>query len=238
MPQLILSFLSGVLTSISPCILPILPLIIGSSLQKNKLAPLFIAMGLVLSFSLVGTIIVYLSSALGFDSGVIRSLGGFILLLLGSTLIFTSSQVLLQKLLGPIANIANQYTEKFNLDNLLGQFILGVLLGFVWSPCIGPTIGLAIGLAANSSTLLKAMTLMFMFSLGATLPLIIVAYGSRQFFYKRRSTIIYFGNKVRIFMGIILLAIAISILTDFDKEIEAKILRCLPGNWINLLNKY
>jgi cytochrome c biogenesis protein CcdA len=112
-----------------------------------------------------------------------------------------------------------------------GQFALGVLLGAVWSPCSGPTLGAAIGLAAQSETAGRAAVVMAAFSLGATTPILALAYGSRQAIFARRDVLARVSRIAKPLMGAALVGVGAFVLTGFDKVIEASLTRAMP-DWL------
>ncbi len=144
--------LAGLLSTLSPCVLPIIPILLGSAANAHPRAPLALAAGLAMSYALIGTALAWAGSALNLDTSIFRSVGAAILGLLGLVLMSASLQQGFANATSGIGNAGNQLISRLKLDGLMGQFAIGLVLGVVWSPCVGPTLGAAIVLASQGST--------------------------------------------------------------------------------------
>jgi cytochrome c-type biogenesis protein len=233
-----LSLLAGLLTALSPCVLPVLPLIVGSTGQEHKHAPLAIAAGMILSFTILGVFLATIGTTLGIDPNLIRYLAAGFIVFFGLIMLSSKLQNLLQNTLTPFSNLANSRLSSGKFKGLYGQFNLGILLGAVWSPCVGPTLGAAVGLATQRQSLFQATAMMLLFGIGSAIPLLFIAYGSRKIFLKNRERLITFGQYAKPTMGIVLITVGISILFGIDKLAEAKLLDILPERWIDLISRY
>jgi cytochrome c biogenesis protein CcdA len=123
---------------------------------------------------------------------------------------------------------------RVSLDGLSGQFILGLLLGIVWSPCVGPTLGAAIVLASQGHALLQAAIVMALFGLGAGLPLIALGVVSRQALMRWRGHLLATGQGGKKLLGVILLLAGLLILAGLDKSFETWVLNIAP-EWLTSL---
>ena len=108
---------------------------------------------------------------------------------------------------------------------------MGLLLGAIWSPCGGPTLGVALGLAAERGTALRAAALMALFGLGSAAPLVALAYGAREAFMKRRGELSLGASRAKLAFGVLLLTVGVLVLTGTDKLIETKLTEAMPG-WL------
>lgn len=232
MTSLLLSSLAGVLTTLSPCVLPILPVILLGALQQHRFGPLALAGGLVVAFTTFGALLAALGLAFNIDSDTIRQVSAWVILAFGVILLSASLQVRFATVSAPLANPFNSLLERSKPTGLGGLFALGMLLGAVWTPCSGPTLGAAIGLAANSETALNAAVIMAFFSLGATLPLLALAYGSRAQLMKRRQTMARLAHYSKPILGAVLVLLAIMILSGIDKALETLFVEHSPS-WLN-----
>jgi cytochrome c biogenesis protein CcdA len=229
--------MAGLLTAISPCVLPALPLIVGSAVQEHRHAPLAVALGLIFSFTFVGTVLSTLGSSLGIDAEIVRTIGGGALVLASISLLVPRIQDFFQKALSSIGNCAGTTLNRSPGKGLKGQFLVGSLLGLVWSPCVGPTLGAAVGLASQVNTLFLAALMMIVFGIGASLPLLFIAYGSRKLFLEKRSRLMILGQKAKPIFGFLLAVVGIATLTGFDKKAEATLLHVLPQFWVDLITR-
>lgn len=233
-----LAFLAGLLTSLSPCVLPVLPLVVGGALSKHRLGPLALCAGLGVSFSVLGVSVVLAMQAFAFDPGIVRKGGAGMLLGIGMVLLIPRAQELLSRWLSPLASRAGSINPTSEGTGLAGNFLTGVLLGAVWSPCSGPTLGAAVGLATQSDTALRGFAIMLIFGLAATIPLLAVAYGARQAFVANRSRLMALSVKAKPLFGVMLVLVSLAILTGLDKMVEATALNVLPDGWVDLTTRF
>ena len=133
------AFLAGVLTLINPCVLPLLPVIIAGALQSHRLGPVMMALGLTVSFTVVGVLVTAFGHLIGLDEILINRIAAIIMILFGIVLLLPRAQEKLSNLIAPLASGANAKIDSTESSGLGGQFFIGVLLGAVWSPCVGPT---------------------------------------------------------------------------------------------------
>ena len=238
--QISFSFIAGLLTTLSPCVLPILPFLIDSSLRINKKAPIYMILGLSISFITVGFVLSRFGSFLGFDSDQIRSFSAIILFL--TSLFFLSSELqdfALEKMSG-IANFGTALSSKFNFKESLpwGHLFLGSILGIIWSPCAGPTLGIAVSMASQEGQAISALKIMSIYSLGAAIPMLMITYGFRSFFQKNLNNISNATEYSKNIFGYILLLTGVCIFFGLDKSIETYLLNNLPASWVDLITKY
>jgi cytochrome c-type biogenesis protein len=233
----LLALFGGLLTSLSPCVIPLLPLVVGSAGTRHRLGPVALCAGLVLSFSVLAIAVAFAIKAFSFDPGVIRKAGAVLLLLFGVASLLPITG-LISRLLAPLASRASAAAAHTDRAGLVGNFFVGSLLGAIWSPCAGPTLGSAIGLVAQAGTLFQGWVLMFAFGLGASLPLLAVAYGSRSLFQANRNWLAALSGKAKPVFGVILICAAVGIISGGDKKLEAALLRHLPESWVDLTTRY
>lgn len=239
----LIAFIGGFLTIAAPCILAVLPIILGSTVgQQNKLRPLVIVLGLTLSFTGFGVLFTYVTSLFGLSNNTLRTVALLFLGLFGLALIFPQ---VFEKI---VASIQNFFRETFpakktsaNLKQpkkgLLNAFLIGVSLGLVWVPCAGPILGAILTLAITQSDVTKVILLMLAYSLGAGLPMLAIGYGgnfviSRLKFLKARGELIQKISGVVLLLGVLLIGagldtkIATSLAEIFPQfnQLEEKIL--------------
>jgi cytochrome c-type biogenesis protein len=233
-----LSFLAGVLTALSPCVLPALPLIVGSAAQEHRKGPLAVAAGLIVSFTILGVLLSSVGSTIGIETSTVRSVAAVFLILCGAVLLSKGLQGSFTRLSSPLTHSANRMLASSNFSGIRGQFLLGALLGAVWTPCVGPTLGAAIGFAAQGERLFHVTLTLFIFGVGAAIPLLGIAYASRTAFISWRGSLMNFGITAKPLFGTILVVIGGSILFGLDKTIEAGILEYMPEAWLDLTTRY
>jgi cytochrome c-type biogenesis protein len=233
-----LALVAGVLSTLSPCVLPILPIVIGTAATQHRYGPVALAGGLALSFVTIGMFVATIGFAIGLDTGVFRMISAVMLIGIGLVLL---SPYLQEKVAGAASPLANWADTRFggaSGQGLWGQAGVGLLLGAVWSPCVGPTLGAASVLASQGKDLTQVALTMLMFGIGAALPLLILGMLSREVMLKMRGKMMSAGSSAKMAMGAVLLLIGLFVLTDFDKVVEAKLVDVMPNWLMALTTKY
>ena len=231
--NLALSLGAGLLTALSPCVLPALPIVVGSAASGRRYGPLALAAGLAIAFTVIGVTLAATGSVAGLGEAGIRQMAAAMLLLAGVSLLSTRVQDALSRLASPLASRAAKMSMKTG-NGLAGQFAIGALLGAVWSPCVGPTLGAAVGLASSASagSIARATASMFAFGVGSAIPLVATAYASRRML-AARSVLLTAGTTGKSVLGAVLVGMGVLVLFGLDKRLEAEILARLPQWWID-----
>jgi cytochrome c-type biogenesis protein len=229
-----LAFLAGVLTVLSPCVLPLLPIVLGAAASQHRLGPLALAGGLALSFTAIGLFVATIGFAAGLDTGFFRTVSAVLLIGVGLVLLVPRLQEQFALAAAPVSNWAGGYADNFTPGGLGGQFGLGLLLGAVWSPCVGPTLGAASVLAAKGENLPQVALTMLAFGVGAALPLLLLGILSREALTRWRSRLMEGGKAGKTALGIILVAVGLLVATGLDKRLEAILVEASP-DWLTQL---
>lgn len=226
-----LSFVAGMLSTLSPCVLPLVPILVGSAVMAHRLGPLALAAGLAASFTIVGAFIASVGAAIGLDQEVFRSIAAVLLILFGIVLLSPALQEKFAVATSGLSGSGQSLLNRISTDGLLGQLLLGLLLGVVWSPCVGPTLGATITLASQGQDIAHATLVMALFGLGASTPLVILGMLSRQAMTKFRDKLLAAGSAGKKILGVLLLTLGLLILTGADKQFESAILKISP-DWL------
>ncbi|ACS39105.1 cytochrome c biogenesis CcdA family protein [Methylorubrum extorquens] len=229
-----LAFLAGILSVLSPCVLPLLPLVLGAAASEHRLGPAALAAGLALSFVVIGLFVATVGFAIGLDAGIFRTGAAIMLILIGLVLIIPAAQTRLAVAAGPVSNWTENRFGNFSTAGLLGQFGVGVLLGAVWSPCVGPTLGAASLLASQGRDLGIVALTMLLFGLGASLPLLLLGTLSREVLMRWRDRMMGLGKGLKAALGLILVATGVMIASGYDKAAEAALVNASP-DWLAAL---
>lgn len=230
-----LSLAAGSLTTLSPCVFPILPLVVGGAVQANRLAPVAMGVGMAASFAAIGLFLGALGPALGVDGDSVRSAGALLLIAFAAVMLVPALGERFTQWMLPLATSANAASSRLQSASLSGAFLLGGLLGLVWSPCSGPLLASALTLvAADGGALKGALTLGF-FGIGAALPLVAVAYVSRRGFSRARDWVLGHGGTIRKSFGALIGLVGVAILSGGDKWLEAQAVALLPDAWAGLM---
>ena len=212
-----LAILGGLLTAFSPCILPILPIVVGRSLQTHRYGPLALVAGLISGFAIAGSLLGIASNWLTDLSNIIRNFAIFFLLALGLLSIFQKlSYLLTSKISSKFPAFKVKEPTKANLS---GEYWLGAQLGLLWTPCAGPVLGSILILAAADNEIFTAFILLVVYGFGTVLPILLLAYASRYFsksFLKLRSR----SQTLQKIGGVMISLTAIAILLGWDVKIQ------------------
>ncbi|MFZ1960735.1 MAG: cytochrome c biogenesis CcdA family protein [Methylovirgula sp.] len=233
-----LAFLAGILSMFSPCIVPLLPLVLGAAVSEHRYGPPALAAGVALSFTALGLFVATIGFALGLDGDIFRRIAAAILVLIGLVLMVPIAQVRLATAAGPMSNWTEQRFGGFVTRGLWGQFALGLLLGAIWSPCVGPTLGAASILAAQGRNLPTVALTMAMFGIGAALPMLLLGKLSRKLLLRWRDQMIGFGKGAKAGLGVALVLVGVSIFTGLDKALEAMLVDISPKWLIAITTSY
>jgi cytochrome c biogenesis protein CcdA len=229
-----LALIAGVLSTLSPCVLPLIPIVVATALGEHRLGPVALAAGLALSFVVIGLFVATIGFAAGLDHDLFRAVAAVLLIAVGVVLLVPRLQTQLATASGPIGDWAQSQAGGLGTGGLGGQFGVGLLLGVVWSPCVGPTLGAASVLAARAEDLTWVTLTMLAFGIGAALPLLVIGLMSRQTLMRWRNRMLAAGKGGKAVMGAVLVAVGALILTGFDKRIEAVLVEASPA-WLTEL---
>lgn len=234
MISILLGLVAGALTTLSPCVLPVLPFVLFAALDKHRFGPLALAAGMAATFAVVGMLISGAGLAIDLSADAVRYTAAALMAAFGVVLLSSGLQARLALVGAPLTNWLQQSSERFGPGGVGGQFALGAILGAVWSPCSGPTLGAAVTLAASSQTVAKAGAIMLSFGLGASAPLLAIAYGSRATLQRRKAALQQIGQHAKPILGGAVLVAALLVLSGLDKAIEAALVRSMP-DWLTTL---
>jgi cytochrome c biogenesis protein CcdA len=226
--------LAGVLSILSPCVLPLVPIVLGTAASEHRYGPVALATGLALSFTAVGLFVATVGFAIGLDAGVFRAAAAVLLLGIGLLLLVPRLQAQMAVAAGPVGSWTEKRFGGFSTTGLTGQFAVGLLLGAVWSPCVGPTLGAASVMAARGENLSEVALTMLAFGLGAALPLLILGMLSRESLMRWRNRMMGAGKGLKQAMGAVLVGVGILILSGLDKRLEAWLVEVSP-EWLTTL---
>lgn len=229
-----LALLAGALSTLSPCVLPLVPIVISTATAEHCYGPLALASGLALSFTAIGLFVATVGFAVGLDASVFRTVAALMLAGIGVVLLAPALQQRFAVAAGPAGGWVQNQFGGFSSAGLRGQFGVGLLLGAVWSPCAGPTLGAASVLASQGTNLTEVTLTMGLFGIGAALPLLIIGTLSRDHMLRLRGRLMSAGQSLRTAMGALLVAVGLAVITGADKQIEAWLVERSP-QWLTWL---
>ena len=226
--------LAGILSTLSPCVLPILPVVLGAAVSEHRYGPVALGAGVALSFTALGIFVATIGFSLGLDAGVFRIAAAILLMLLGAVMLVPRLQQGFAVASAPIGNWTETRFGGFSTGGLGGQFGVGLLLGAVWSPCAGPTLGAASIAAANTQKLGSVVVTMAAFGIGAALPLLGLGLLSRAAIMRWRDRLRAASEILKPILGAALVAAGIFIVTGLDRRVETALVDASPA-WLTTL---
>jgi cytochrome c biogenesis protein CcdA len=233
-----LAFLAGVLSVLSPCVLPLLPIVLGTAQSEHRLGPVALASGLAVSFTVIGLFVATIGFAIGLDTDVFRAISALLLITVGVVLLVPRLQQQVAVAAGPVGTWVDDRVGGFSATSLWGQFGLGVLLGAVWVPCVGPTLGAASILAAKGEDLGQVALTMLAFGVGAALPLMVLGFVSREAMMRWRGRLMEAGKGGKMLLGVLLVAVGLLVATGADKKVETFLVDASPQWLTDLTTRY
>ena len=221
-----IALVAGVLSVLSPCVWPLVPIVMTSASGQSRFGPLFLALGLSLSFAVAGAFLTFVFLNLGLNPDAFREVAAVLLVLVGAILVIKRLAEWVNIRLSILSSKLHISTS--NNSNAMAQFGVGLLLGLVWLPCVGPTLGAAIAVAAVGQHMGMAFVVMFAFGLGTASALLVAALVSGQVLKRLRPELFSKVANAKIVLGYLLMALGLMILTGLDKVLETYALQILP----------
>ena len=233
-----LAVAAGVLSVLSPCVLPLLPIVLGTAQSEHRLGPAALAAGLAVSFTVIGLFVATIGFAIGLDTDVFRAISAMLLIAVGVVLLVPRLQEQFAVAAGPVGSWVDDRFGGFTATSLWGQFGLGLLLGAVWAPCVGPTLGAASLLAAKGEDLGQVAITMLAFGVGAALPLMLLGFVSREAMMRWRGRLMEAGKGGKMLLGALLVAVGLLVATGADKRLETFLVDASPQWLTDLTTRY
>ncbi len=226
MIELLFAYGAGLLTLINPCVLPVLPIILASALSADRRGPLALAAGMSLSFVVFGMVVATVGHSIGLTETALSNIAATLMVFFGLVLVVPAFSRQFETATAGFASGADSRLHGMDLSGLRGQFLGGTLLGAVWSPCIGPTLGGAIALASQGDSLPRAASIMIAFALGVSTLILTLGYGAGRLL--RSDGLRTFAQRSKPLIGILFIAVGAMILLRIHHVIEAWAVRALP----------
>ncbi|WP_295990037.1 cytochrome c biogenesis CcdA family protein [Rugamonas sp.] len=227
-------FAAGLLSPLSPCVLPIIPILLGTAANAHPRASLALAGGLAISYAVIGTTLASVGTVVGLDGEILKTGGAAILGLIGLVLMSTKLQERFARTTSRVSDAGNTLLAKISIDGLAGQFIVGLLLGVVWSPCVGPTLGAAVVLASQGAHTLQVAAMMALFGLGAAAPVVVLGMLSKRILGSTRGKLLMAGRAGKVAMGASMVLVSMLIISGYDKQLESSIVEFSPS-WLTAI---
>ena len=226
--EFIFAYLAGLLTLINPCVLPVLPIVLESALTADRYGPVALAAGMSTSFVFFGLVITAFGSSVGLTQDTIAQAGAVAMILFGIIMVVPQFSRRFEMATAGVSAGANMRMDGMSGSGLRGQFSGGLLLGAVWSPCIGPTLGGAIALASQGTSLGYAALIMVFFALGVSTMIVGLGLGAREAIRTRAQALRGLAERSKPILGSTFIAVGLLLFFKVHHIIEAWALEVMP----------
>src|SRR5438105_531800 len=203
-----LALVAGLIVAISPCVLPVLPIVLAGGATGSRRRPFAIVGGLLVSFLVSVLFAVWILDQLGLPKDLLRNISIGLLFLVAATLLVPQVGVLIER---PLARLS-----RGPKSDLGGGFLLGCALGFVFVPCGGPVYGYIAGSAASLDFGFKTVAVAVAYTLGASTVLLAIAIGGRNAANRLRARI----ERFRALLGVAVAAAAFGLVFNLDTRLQ------------------
>lgn len=234
---MVLALLAGILSILSPCVLPLVPVVLTGAVAEHRLAPLALAAGVAMSFTAIGLFVATIGFSIGLDMTLFRTTAATLLIVVGVVLLVPRLQVGFASATGPVSNWTQNRFGGLSTSGISGQFGVGLLLGAVWTPCVGPTLGAASVMAARGENLAMVTLTMLAFGIGTALPLLLLSTLSREALIRWRGRMLSTASGLKIALGVLLILAGTMTLTGFDRTVQTVLLTAMP-DWMLALTTH
>lgn len=220
------AFLAGVITVLSPCVLPLLPVIFATATQEGRARPVGVILGFVGSFTLATLTLSFLVRSLGLSPDLNRLLAAAVLVLLGLVLAVPALHTGFERATSGL--VGRLPAGRAHRSGFAGGLAVGAGLGLAWSPCVGPIMASVITLALNQQVDAGAIAVTLAFSLGTAIPMAAIIIGGRKLVNRLRW---FQANAIAIqrVLGVILVLTGLGIFLGWDRWIQIQLLTWFPG---------
>lgn len=226
--EILLGYLAGILTLINPCVLPVLPIALASALQNDRNGPIWLALGMSVTFVILGVGVSAIGSSFGINEEDVSRASAVLMMLFGVILLVPVFSNRFSLATAGLSSNADMAIGSMDQKSVKNQLLGGALLGAVWSPCIGPTLGGAISLASQGNSLIWATLIMTSFAAGISTIIIALAYGAREAIRQRQTNMRAIAEKAKPIMGITFLLVGLIIFFKWHQVIEGWLLDRMP----------
>jgi cytochrome c-type biogenesis protein len=226
--DLMLGYLAGLLTLINPCVLPVLPIVLATALQAHRLGPVAMAAGMSLAFVTLGLGVAALGRVFGLTTDTLADAAAVMMVVFGLVMLVPRLNAGFAFATAGVAAQADAGIDRVDRSGLGGQFLGGALLGAVWSPCVGPTLGGAISLASQGQSLFWAGAVMTAFAAGISTIILALGYGARAALQRRRALMQRIAARAKPIMGVVFVAVGLMILFRIHHMIQTWLINVLP----------
>ncbi|MBN2736376.1 MAG: sulfite exporter TauE/SafE family protein [Spirochaetales bacterium] len=222
------AFLAGIVTVLSPCILPVLPVVLSGSVGEGKSRPWGIITGFIISFSFFTLTLSTIVQWLGVSPDVLRWVAAVVVLIFGLIMVVPPLKMLFSQFVSRMLAKRKTSAKKDARQGFGSGLTLGISLGLVWTPCVGPIMASVITLSLTANVDFGSVIITIAYSLGTAIPLFLIMQGGRGLL-KRFPFFTRHSEKIQKIFGILMIVTAITLVTGLDRRFQSFVLDIFPG---------
>ncbi len=236
-PSALIAFAAGILTIATPCIIPILPPLLAGSVG-HRLKPVFIVLGASTTFTLMGGALAALGIAAGATKELLRLIAVVIMITMGAVMADKDINAIYTKYSSAVVNSLYALKDRVSglkkidavnpeVHPLAGGFLLGLSLGVIWIPCVGPILGSILALSITQADIAKSSLFLFSYSMGIAVPILAVAYGGK-YASSKMGWVVRNYEVIQRLAGWIVILTGVAILFGLDRWVQTAVLPYFP----------
>jgi len=221
------AFLAGIITVLSPCILPILPIVLTSSIggvNTGKSRPAGVVMGFILSFTFFTLFLSTIVRLSGIPAETLRFVSVLVVAGFGISLLIPQFQVFVERLFSKLAGFMPSTQGRTGFG---GGLLIGFSVGLLWTPCVGPILASVISLAITGTVTFDAFLITLAYSLGTAIPMFLIILGGQSALRRVPWLLSNLGHIQKVF-GVLMILTAIGIFFNIDRKFQTFILQAFP----------
>lgn len=227
---ILFAFIAGIVTILSPCILPILPIVLSGAVGGGKRKPLGVVIGFIGSFTFFTLFLTTIVNATGISADALRMFSVFLIAFFGLTLILPKAQELVERAFSRLSQFIPQTGQK---DGFGGGVLIGLSLGLLWTPCVGPILASVISLALTGAVNGSAVVITLAYSFGTAIPLFAIMFGGRALL-NRAPFLVSKGAVIQKIFGVLMILTAVAIFFNIDRQFQTAFLTRFPQYGVGL----
>ncbi len=227
------AFLAGIITVLSPCILPILPIILTSSIggqNTGKSRPLGVVVGFILSFTFFTLFLSTIVRLSDIPADTLRLVSVLVIAGFGVSLLIPQFQVFVERLFSKLAGFM---PSSQNRTGFGGGLLIGFSVGLLWTPCVGPILASVISIAITGTVTFDAFLITLAYSLGTAIPMFLIMLGGENALRRVPWLLSNLGNIQKLF-GVLMILTAIGIFFNVDRKFQTFVLNTFPQYGVGL----
>ena len=222
---IIFAFLAGIVTILSPCILPILPIVLSGSVVGGRKRPLGVVTGFIVSFTFFTLFLTAIVRSFGISASALRNFSVVVIFMFGLALVIPGFQKFTETFFAKLSKFTPKASGK---SGFMGGLLIGVSIGLIWTPCVGPILGSVISLALTGEVTGSAAIITLSYSIGTAIPMLAIVYGGRNLLNKVPWLLGNTGKIQKVF-GLLMILTAIAIYFNYDRAFQAYVLDKFPN---------